>query len=346
MLQTALTMIPQEVFAAHRSGQAFLQANPLTRTVHAGITADQSPEGSEVTNTLQIDLSESPQFVQDRPKRLADETDTVQKVAMGHEINREEELGDAPHLVPGQHNRLGETIHTSQQFWIGRADQDLGASQPEFRKDLGGCEPQQFSFRQQSAFSNVLDSSRNQAFAIPSATGTQNLGQHNLFRHGTETTAVHALVGEKIEVEQHLGTSQPQRQSRKDLEARRQEYTSSQETAFRRMLESSLQQAFATPSPMGTNHLGQHNIFSNGTETTTVQAFVGEKVAVEQDLGASQPKFSMDGEQQQFIIHQQTALGYELASSPHHAFAISAPKEIDNLSMEAEGAYAGAQPNL
>jgi hypothetical protein len=36
---------------------------------------------------------------------------------------------------------------------------------------------QQFSFRQQSAFSNVHDSWHHQAFAIPLATGTQNLGQ-------------------------------------------------------------------------------------------------------------------------------------------------------------------------
>jgi hypothetical protein len=91
--------------------------------------------------------------------------------------------------------------------------------------------------------------------------------------------------------------------------------------------------------------LGQHNLFSNGTETTAVQALVSEKVGVEQDLGASQPKFSMDGEQQQFIIHQKTALGNELASSPHHAFAISAANDIDNSSMETEGAYAGAQAN-
>jgi hypothetical protein len=45
------------------------------------------------------------------------------------------------------------------------------------RTYLGGCEPQQFSFRQQSAFSNVHDSWHHQAFAIPLATGTQNLGQ-------------------------------------------------------------------------------------------------------------------------------------------------------------------------
>jgi hypothetical protein len=313
MLQTALTLIPQEVFAAHRGGQAFVQVNPLTRTLYAGVTADQSSEGSEVMNTDQIDLSESPQFVQGRPKRLADESDTVQKVAMGHEINRAEQLGDAPHLVPGQHNPLGETIDTSHQLWIGQrfhAEQDLGASQPEFSKDLGGCEPQQFSFRQQSAFSNVHDSWRHQAFAIPSATGTQNLGQHNLFSNGTDTTTVQALVGEKIEVEQHLRTCQPQPQPRKDLGACQQEHTFSQETAFSNVLESPLQQTIAIPSPKGTNHLGQHNIFNKASDTAR-QVSLCEGTDFEWDLRASQPQSIKDlgrCEQQEFGFRQQSAV--------------------------------------
>jgi hypothetical protein len=210
MLQTALTMIPQEVFAAHRGGQAFVQDNPLTRTLYAGVTAHQSPEGSEVMNTDQIDLSESPQFVQGRPKRLADETDTVQKVAMGQEINRAEQLGDAPHLVPGRHNRLGETIDTSHQFWIGQrfhAEQHLRTSQPQpqSRKDLGAWQ-QEHTFSQETAFSNVLESSLQQTFAIPSPKGTNHLGQHNIFNKASDTARQVSLSeGTDFEWDLHEG---------------------------------------------------------------------------------------------------------------------------------------------